>query len=853
MANTTKIIRRTPKKSLDGTDPRFEGVRFSGTFREYQQRVIHNISKHLSNEKIHIVAAPGSGKTILGLELIRMLGKPALILSPTIAIRDQWKERFEEMFLPKNEEINRYVSCSLTKPALLTSITYQGLYTSWRRLSSVVKEPPAEEDDAENAVQENYSTLDIVEWMKEQKISVLCLDEAHHLRAEWQKALYEFVEKVEHTVSVISLTATPPYDSKKSEWDKYITMCGPIDEEIFVPELVRAKNLCPHQDFIYYNFPTPAEIGMIETYKANAGQTLKDIVTDGKYAGIVTQSAFYKDPMEYWDELEDRQELIKALLAFLEESNLQPPRLLYSVLERGNRKTEWNLETAQFLFQSMISDDVLFAQKDRETVKNHLSRHGLMEKGQVGLVSNIELEKLLISSAGKLSSIAAIAEEETKNLGDNIRLLVLTDYIRVHSKVLGSETELNEMGVIPIFELLRRKNLGIKLAVLSGKMVIVPNETLDEINELSKRDGTKYRVIPLAGTQHSELRFEGNRSGQKVALITRAFNAGIVNGIVGTKSLLGEGWDSPVINTLILASCVGSFMLSNQMRGRAIRVDKNVPEKVSNIWHLTALMPEYLQSDESGTVLPSADYAALERRFKSFLGLSYYSDSIESTLTRAATLKAPFSEKNVRKANEESFELAADREQTKLRWDKALDSSANEVIIQNEIPKPKRGFIPSLILKPSHFGTVKKVTNAVMKTFKELKLIGKKAKAVMEKDYKSKTVNVGIVRCSQVEKSMFHQAMGEVLSPFDCPKYALIKNRNGKLDHRAAFAVPEIFSKNKQSAEVFQGRMSRRIAQFDCISSRSADGKKHIALAKKKAYVNKTDNEIQAKMKLRQK
>ena len=50
-----------------------------------------------------------------------------------------------------------------------------------------------------------------------------------------------------------------------------------------------------------------------------------------------------------------------------------------------------------------------------------------------------------------------------------------------------------------------------------------------------------------------------------------------------------RGWDSPCVNTLIIASVVGSFMLSNQMRGRALRIDKNNPNKTSNIWHLVSL------------------------------------------------------------------------------------------------------------------------------------------------------------------------------------------------------------------------------------------------------------------------
>ena len=38
----------------------------------------------------HIVAPPGSGKTLLGVELIRRVGKRALVLAPNQAIQQQW-------------------------------------------------------------------------------------------------------------------------------------------------------------------------------------------------------------------------------------------------------------------------------------------------------------------------------------------------------------------------------------------------------------------------------------------------------------------------------------------------------------------------------------------------------------------------------------------------------------------------------------------------------------------------------------------------------------------------------------------------------------------------------------------
>ena len=46
-------------------------MRFSGVWRDYQQRVIDEVDQHLDDDRINVVAAPGSGKTVLGLELVR--------------------------------------------------------------------------------------------------------------------------------------------------------------------------------------------------------------------------------------------------------------------------------------------------------------------------------------------------------------------------------------------------------------------------------------------------------------------------------------------------------------------------------------------------------------------------------------------------------------------------------------------------------------------------------------------------------------------------------------------------------------------------------------------------------------
>ncbi len=68
---------------------------------------------------MHLVAPPGSGKTVLGLEVMLRLNKPTFIIAPTIAIRNQWAERFVDLFLQNNQRPD-WISTDINDPAFVT-------------------------------------------------------------------------------------------------------------------------------------------------------------------------------------------------------------------------------------------------------------------------------------------------------------------------------------------------------------------------------------------------------------------------------------------------------------------------------------------------------------------------------------------------------------------------------------------------------------------------------------------------------------------------------------------------------------------------------------------------------------
>ena len=804
----------------------FDGIRFAWTFRTYQQAVLDKASEHLRDGHIHIVAAPGSGKTILGLELVRRLSKPALILAPSVTIRRQWGERFAECFMPKGGREEDYVSEDLHTPQLLTCVTYQALH------AAVQKTTLKAEDDAETAEAEtaqDFTDFDILKKIRECGIGTICLDEAHHLRREWQKALEQFLGMLGKSVQVIALTATPPYDSTPAEWDNYIRVCGEVDEEIFVPQLVAQKTLCPHQDYLYFNMPTESESQALRMHRAHAQTAARTLVESGLLAraqAAVPDDAANKDPQG-----------VKAL----------------SAAAGGKNVTMTDMQTA---LSFVLANRDAFPDEITEPIAKILSRNGVLEKGKACLLSTDKIDKMLLSSAGKIDSIRAIMASEATVLGEELRALILTDYIRKEMlPVVGSDETLTVMGAVPIFEAVRRTiGRNVPIALLAGTLVLLPNDVLDAAKSLAAEKGIVCTASALPNVPYSEVQFAGSNKN-KVSVLTQLFQKGVLRVMIGTAALLGEGWDAPCINALILASYVGSFMLTNQMRGRAIRTDKQRPDKAANIWHLVTLDT----TDEQGTGL-GADFAVMQRRFDSFLAPAYDSPWIESGTDRLCLPSTTITETKMREVNAEMLTRSQDRTGMAALWDQALAGDTEPqvldvcvvpndafsgtaarkrtlqavlcavialalLVIPSVVTRILSVFalIPMLVFlfkrrsvaKPeAYFRTAGRTLLGVLRSGKLLHASENDVFSLSISERNS--VYVAVKNASQHDKMLFSRAMGTLFSAIETPRYILLPSG----DTTKAMAVPAVLDRRKEDAQRLSDAMKPILGKSECLYTR---------------------------------
>ena len=878
----------------------YDGIlSFDGTFRTYQQRVLDNAAQYVADGRLHIVAAPGSGKTTLGIELIRRLGRPALVISPRLVIRDQWIARIREAFL--RQETPGLLSTDLKKPGVITSITYQTLFCASTRFKGTAESDAEQNDESQPAAVEavDYSGFDLLHTVRAAGIGVLCLDECHHLRSEWWKALEELTSQLrEAGVVIIALTATPPFDAAQNEWERYTALCGPVDEEISVPELVADNCLCPHQDYVMLSCPTGEEKAAIDSFDSRLRETVERLTADETFRKVVASHLGLASYAASHDRMLDDPAYLSSLLIFLKQTG-QPFDRRWTELLGTEDLPSLDLSWMERLLQGFLFDDTdsfRYTEEYRAAMEEALRRQGLIQRKRVCLTDREDTRKLLAGSISKLQSIRRIAAAEYGNLGSRLRLLVLTDYIREeYMEKLGSEEQIGAIGVIPVFEVLRRSlPSACRLSVLCGSVVILPDTALDALCSLAEERGLGGAVSlrSLTGPDGNALGYSRvsirGKNSEIVNLMTELFQSGHMEAVIGTKSLLGEGYDAPCVNALILASFVGSYVLCNQMRGRAIRTERGNPDKTANIWHLVCIdEPEsrFLSGDDR-----SSDLELLERRMDAFTGVSYDGKRIESGMDRLTVLQHPYTAARIEAMNEKTLALAARRDELREQWRSAVeDNPEGELTVEYAVSDsylrstvrlrdvlgplllfaavdlflltrggallrlftkaagPVRWVLAAaatglvvkygyqLIGRLSPIRYMRRIGEGVLENLRRLGEITSECQVAA--DAAGAEHSVSLRGGTPREKELFAQCVQEFFAPVENQRYLLKKK--GPFEF---FCVPDRFSKNKEDAQKFADSVSSAIGPCELVYTRSPQGRQVLLQARLRAWANLSQN-----------
>lgn len=855
----------------------WSSLEFVFPWRSYQAKLLENFDTHILDRHFHVIAPPGSGKTILGIEIMRRLGKKTLVLAPTLTIRNQWEDRLQSFFT-KSKDFKSF-SFDIKVPSDITFITYQSLHAFYKSF-----------EDKE----------DYLNFFKKHHIETLVLDEAHHLKNAWWKCLFEL--KNSAPFFVVALTATPPYDSDRSEVSKYFSLCGEIDDEIAVPDLVKETDLCPHQDFVYFSKPEELEIYLIYEYRQKIAEFKDALLLDETFISFIKAHRFYKNTENCLDEIYTNTEYFSALLIFLNACGISIEESKLTTLGfHKNEKIkfpELYLDWLEILFQNLLVKD-REQLVERETYLLKLEKKlriiNVFEKNKVNFLGEELLYKSLTNSPSKLKSIITIVDAEHSSLQSDLRCVILTDYIR--KEFLNTPEDnlstINKIGVIPIFQHLRcRFSQKEDLAVLTGNLVIIHVSVVAAFAAIENEE--HFSFVPLEVDDAFVIVSAKTKTKNSiVSILTSLFENGSIKVLVGTKSLLGEGWDAPSINSLILASFIGSFVSSNQMRGRAIRKNPKKINKTGNIWHLACI---------DGTAKNGGkDVDTLRRRFEAFVGVTNNEIPYISNGMDRLDIPEHFENVDIDTLNSETLKRATNRAEITEKWKVSIGNGtklSKEVKVFNpsELPFKKqkqiyyfdvvRFFIVELFFSILlfYFEFIVKGFNVILqrgityfiysflaffvlsfglKLYKAItlyirygylyKTIQKMGETILDSLYDlghmttkredvfitSDRITSGDVICDLVgsttyETSLFASALSELLDTIDSPRYLIIKTSffRKTLNIENFYPVPEIFGDRKENAIVFQKNWSKHVGRNKLFYTRQVEGRRLLLKAR---------------------
>ena len=213
------------------------------------------------------------------------------------------------------------------------------------------------------------------------------------------------------------------------------------------------------------------------------------------------------------------------------------------------------------------------------------------------------VSRILAYSRAKARALIPILKLEQKDLGQDIRAVVVCDY----EKTTAVKAELSHVlddeagGAIAAFrELLTNEETDtLDPVLITGSTVLVDDDLRDTFETAARhwlasnkrsvefkwqeRDG--YYMLQAKGSDWCPRVY--------VEMITELFQSGVTRCLVGTRGLLGEGWDANKINVLIDLTTVTTYMSINQLRGRSFRLDPDKPKKIANNWDVVCIAPEF--------------------------------------------------------------------------------------------------------------------------------------------------------------------------------------------------------------------------------------------------------------------
>lgn len=804
-----------------------------------------------SEDRLYVVWPPGSGKTVTGLMLAVEMNVPTLVLVPNTAIQSQWIAK-TSMFVPPDSGII-LASHDPARRLPVTVMTYQSLarppelddseratlLAAWT--DELVEEWGTREEavawladlEKNNPEQFRFSllrrrkksrndvsavtpgSLDAValatmELLRDAKIGLVVFDECHHLTGFWAEMAVTLLEKL-GSPKVLGLTATPPGDSELSDYELALhkTLLRNIDFKLLTPAVVREGFLAPYQDLVYFTRPGTGELEFVR----NCSDSLVRVLAMTENHDETTLSDWLSGELNnitvetFASVLRKRRDFIENAASYLSACGKEMPERFRPFagkkLRLEDRADLVGRYAAKFLLAR--SEEKLRCLHGELAAAFRPLGYVLTEKGLRHCQSTVD--RVLSLSQAKLDAMADILKHEMQGAGD-LRVLVVTDFERSSATVEKSVASLinsESGGAVAAMRKLTSDPETDKLdpILVTGKTVLVDDDLLQNFLVHAEKwiaaNNLAVNIETVSDAGFFEIRGSGADWTPRnyVAMVTSMFELGVTRCLVGTRGLLGEGWDSLRANTLIDLTSASTSVAVNQLRGRVIRKDPLCPGKVANIWDVVCMAPEF----ENGL----NDYARFARKHAGYYGLcddgeiEFGLGHIHSALTDAGPEDVAL---NAHLFNSEMLIRCLARQSVMEKWKIGSpyeDKSVDAVEVKADASfrsRSVRGRIGRM--RGFELDAGSKLTGICLALLDALKATGKIGKgpcSIRVTERADDYFRLFLDGANEEDVKLFSTSLAELFMPIEGQKYMIPRYEQILADNWLSDLLPEVFRK----------------------------------------------------------
>jgi superfamily II DNA or RNA helicase len=454
---------------------------------------------NIHSPRYHIVAPPGAGKTIVGLELINRFAAPAVVFTPTTTIQAQWREK-AAMFLPEGADLDALTSLDAHRLAPINIFTYQlistpgesqkqveamalqkwvddlmlegkqnGATAAHQRLEALrqnnprayrkelskrylrIKHELLRSPDREIGPFLHPNARQLIDDLVAHGVRTIVLDECHHLLDYWAIVLRYLIEKIPDC-RVVGLTATLPSPEDDLEYENYTALLGDVDFEVPTPAVVKEGDLAPYRDLIYFVQPNRREMEYLKHIQAAFEAEIAALTGGKRFRKWVQAESIHHPPEKgqkaeaAWEATLNQSPLFAlAALRYLRQQGVRIPAGLTQPLEADEPMAmdDWIVLLERYALNVLkVSPDEADHQQLAGLKKSllpfgfTLTERGLRQGRSAG-------DLVLSFSESKDRAVIHILNEEIKSLGENLRAVVVTDFERMTSGVKSLENILD--------------------------------------------------------------------------------------------------------------------------------------------------------------------------------------------------------------------------------------------------------------------------------------------------------------------------------------------------------------------------------------------------------------------------